>query len=478
MVRIILVRHGRTAWNVDPRAEGTSSMSQGRRFRGTIDLPLAAQGIEQAHATARRLAELSLEAIYSSPLQRALHTAQIIASHHNLEVQVLTGLGSMDYGAWAGRLDSEVAEKWPTLFARWCQEPFGVEIPDGESAADLRTRAVDVVYHLLPPHSDGTGPSAPERATRRRSGTGGSSGTDKLSRIVLVTHQIVTKSLVCALAGLPGEAYWQVRQDLCNLTQFDYEPESGTFTLRGLNDTCHLGSMLPHAHPRSEMSEPGGNGVRLLLVRHGQTAWNAAAGQERFRGRTDLPLDDFGHDQAGALAKRLQDEPIRAIYASPLRRTRQTVAPLAERLGLVVQPETRLLDIDYGLFQGLDHQEAAATFPQQYRSWLSSPGQVRMPGGEGLDDVRGRLVALLDDLARGHRGQTVLLAGHQVVNKVLACILLGLDLDRIWQVGQDTAAISVFQQVAGSWHTLRLNDTCHLLGAGVVPARRTRCEAS
>ena len=90
------------------------------------------------------------------------------------------------------------------------------------------------------------------------------------------------------------------------------------------------------------------------------------------------------------------------------------------------------------------------------------PGQVRLPRGESLGDVRDRLLALLDDLADQHRGQTVLLAGHQVVNKVLACTLLGLDLNRIWHVGQDTAAINVFQQVGGAWHILRLNDTWHL----------------
>jgi broad specificity phosphatase PhoE len=79
----------------------------------------------------------------------------------------------------------------------------------------------------------------------------------------------------------------------------------------------------------------------------------------------------------------------------------------------------------------------------------------------------------LDELAHRHRGQTVLLAGHQIVNKVLTCALLGLDLDRIWHVGQDTGAISVFQKVAEAWHILRLNDTCHLAEADASPLRQT-----
>jgi len=350
-------------------------------------------------------------------------------------------LSSMDYGAWAGRLDSQVAQEWPDLVRQWHRDPFGVQIPGGESTADLRARAVDAVRQILARHGDR--PSTP--------------GQER-SDVVVVTHQVVTKTLICTLAGLPGEAYWRVRQDLCNLSRFDYEPDGDTFVLSGLNDTCHLDPGLPRAAGRKRS-----DGVRIILVRHGQTAWNLGSGPERFRGR--LPLDEAGHSQALALDRRLRNEPIDAVYVSPLQRTWQTVAPLAERLGLCIQSDGRLLDIDYGLFQGLDHKEAAAAFPQHHQSWLVTPGQVHLPQGESLGDVRRRLVRLLDELAHKHRGQTVLLAGHQVVNKVLACTLLGLDLDRIWHVGQDTAAINVFQQVDGAWHILCLNDTCHLAGA-------------
>jgi broad specificity phosphatase PhoE len=449
MIRIFLVRHGRTAWNIDGGQDPASGPSPGPRFRGTIDLPLAAQGVEQARATARRLAALSLEAIYCSSLQRAVRTAQIIASPHDLSVQILPGLGSMDYGAWAGRTEGEVAQEWPDLYRQWRRDPFDVQIPNGESTANLRTRAVAAIGQILARHRRHHEPEA----------------------LVLVSHQVVIKTLACALAGLPGEAYWRLRQDLCNLTRFDYDPDTGAMVLGGLNDTCHLDLALPrarlqsgatgHASRQDDPHKRGGD-VRIVLVRHGQTAWNAGAGQERFRGRTDLPLDETGHSQAMALARRLQDEPIAAIYASPLQRTQQTAQPLAERLGLTVEPDRRLLDIDYGLFQGLDRQQAAASFPQHYRSWLARPGQVTLPQGESLDQVRSRLVELLDELAHKHQDQTVLLVGHQIVNKVLICTLLGLSLDRIWHVGQDTAAISVFQPAAGAWHILRLNDTCHL----------------
>jgi phosphoserine phosphatase len=422
MIRIVIVRHGRTAWNVGQGPQ--------ERFRGIVDLPLAAEGIEQAHATARRLAGVPLTAVYASPLQRAQHTAEILSGPQDLAVQPLPGLGTMDYGDWAGLLHSEVAQRWPEQYRRWRQDPFAVKIPGGDSAANLRDRALAAVRDVLARHPDG-------------------------STLVLVSHQAVTKTLACALTGLPNPAYWRVRQDLCNLTLFDYEPVSGVFHLSGLNDTCHLDPSLPRA--RSD-------GVRFILVRHGQTAWNQGAGEERFRGRTDLPLDETGQAQAEALTHRLRQEPIATIYASPLRRTRETVAPLASILGLALEPTSGLLDIDYGQFQGMSHTEAAAAYPEQYKLWLSKPSQVRFPDGESLSDVQARLQSILDRIKGDHPDQTVVLAGHQIVNKVLGCTLLGVDLDQVWRLRQDTASINVYQWAEDGWRVLRLNDTCHLAG--------------
>lgn len=428
MIRIILIRHGRTAWN---EREG-----QGERFRGLTDLPLTEEGIAQAQITARHLAHTPLTAIYCSPLQRALRTAQIIAEPHGLDVHPLPGLGSMNYGDWAGQLHTEVAARWPELYRQWRQDPFSVRIPGGESAADLRDRAIAALRDALSRHTDG-------------------------ATIVVISHQIVTRTLACALAGLPDASYWRVRQDLCNLSRFDYDPTKEVFGVVGLNDICHLHPTFPYGT---------GRGLRIILIRHGQTAWNTpsgiagaeASGEERFRGHTDLPLDELGHAQAQRVADRFKGERFTALYASPLLRARQTLAPLAEAQQLPIQSHDGLLDIHYGDFQGLSHAEAAAAYPELYTRWRTRPGQVRFPGGESLAEVQARLRALLNELTARHPGGTVALVGHQIVNKVFACTLLGLDLDQIWRVRMDTAGVSVFEQVDGVWHTLCLNDTCHL----------------
>jgi probable phosphoglycerate mutase len=420
MIRLILIRHGRTEWNTDE--------SQGRRFRGMIDLPLAGEGVVQAQATARHLADLPLSAIYSSPLQRAVRTAQIIAEPHGLAPHTLPGLRSMDYGHWAGRLDWDVAHCWPKDYGHWRQDPFNAQIPGGESTKDLRNRAIVAVRSALANHTDG-------------------------ESIALVSHQVVTKTLSCVLAGLPNTAYWQVRQDLCNLTRFDYNPTNGDYVLVGLNDTCHLNRALPIVQ---------GGGTRVILVRHGQTAWNVGSGEERFRGRADLPLDATGQAQAHAVAIRLRREPLAALYASPLLRARATLAPLAAERSLPLQSHEGLLDINYGRFQGLTHSDAASAFPEISTQWRITPHEVCFPEGEGLANVQARLLTLMDELAAHHPGETVALVGHQIVNKVLVSTLLGLDLDHIWHIRQDTAGIDAFQRVDGVWRVLCINDTCHL----------------
>jgi probable phosphoglycerate mutase len=223
---------------------------------------------------------------------------------------------------------------------------------------------------------------------------------------------------------------------------------------------CHLApDPLTSALPQANSS-----GARIVLIRHGQTAWNAGAGEERFRGRTDLPLDPKGQAQARAVANRLKSEPIVALYASPLLRTCQTATPLASNLSLPVEPHDGLIDIDYGHFQGLTHAEVAASNPEQHARWRVTPSQVRFPGGESLVDVRARLLTLLEEVATRHQGESIALFGHQIVNKVATCTLLGLNLDQIWRIQQDTCGLDVFQQVGRGWRILCLNDVCHLSG--------------
>jgi broad specificity phosphatase PhoE len=205
--------------------------------------------------------------------------------------------------------------------------------------------------------------------------------------------------------------------------------------------------------------------TRVILVRHGQTAWNVGAScaeGERFRGRIDLPLNERGHAQAQALAERLADEPIAAIYASPLQRAIETAEPTAQRLGLTVQPLEGIMDINYGDWQEHPHSEVARLYPALYRQWLQEPHKVRPPGGESLEEVRSRAMAVLDQIMARHQDGTILVTAHQVVNKVLVCAMLGLGNSHFWRIRQDNGCLNIFDYREGVFTAVLINDTCHL----------------
>lgn len=203
--------------------------------------------------------------------------------------------------------------------------------------------------------------------------------------------------------------------------------------------------------------------TRILLIRHGQTAWNEDCG-ERLRGRAEIDLDDTGIAQAEATARRLADWPLAAVYSSPLKRAMLTASILAQPHGLSVQPDHGLIDIDYGKWQGLSIPEAEADDRDLYHRWLNSPQTVTFPQGEGLEQVRGRVVGALERLAALHPDQAIALVSHKVACKVLVCSLLGLDTSHFWQVQQDLCAISIFEAHEDGFAVVRINDTCHLEG--------------
>ncbi|MFQ6059489.1 MAG: histidine phosphatase family protein, partial [Anaerolineae bacterium] len=213
-------------------------------------------------------------------------------------------------------------------------------------------------------------------------------------------------------------------------------------------------------HSRADSGPGKGMATRFILVRHGQTAWNR---EVRFRGRENLPLNEVGRQQAEAAGRRIAATwSVSAVYTSPLRRARQTAQAIARALGLTPRPLEGLLDLDYGQWQGLSPQEVQQHYADLYAAWLHSPQVVRFPGGESLAQVRDRALEAVLELARRHEGQTVVLVGHQAVNKVLLCAVLGLDNAHFWRIEQDTAAINVFEYREGTFVVSLLNDTGHL----------------
>lgn len=202
--------------------------------------------------------------------------------------------------------------------------------------------------------------------------------------------------------------------------------------------------------------------TRFILVRHGQTEWNRV---ERFRGRADVPLNDTGLAQAEATGERVAAEwqPV-AVYASPLSRTMRTAEAIAKHFHLPVQAHPDLVDIDFGEWQGLTPDEALQRWPEMVDHWYNAPQRVVIPSGETLQALRQRAMAVLDELASKHPGQTVVLVGHSVINRILLLGVLRLDNERFWRLQQEPCAINVFETYQDDYLLVSLNDTCHLRG--------------
>jgi probable phosphoglycerate mutase len=207
MTEIILARHGETKWNVE------------EVFRGRTDVELNQTGIKQAELLAEYLSKHKIDAIYSSPLKRAVKTAEIIAGYHGLDIEVAPGLIDFDCGDWHGLLRQEVQDKYKELYDLWVNHPDKVKIPGGESLNDVGERAISVLDDVIAKHG----------------------GT-----VILVAHRVVNKVLICALLGLDNSHFWNIRQDICGITTFVHE--NGQFILTEHNNT----SFLTRHAPRSD----------------------------------------------------------------------------------------------------------------------------------------------------------------------------------------------------------------------------------
>jgi broad specificity phosphatase PhoE len=168
-----------------------------------------------------------------------------------------------------------------------------------------------------------------------------------------------------------------------------------------------------------------------------------------------------GIKQAELLGKYLSNWKLEAIYSSPLRRALDTANIVARYQKIGVHIAEGLIDFDYGEWQSLPEEEAKRLYPTLHNEWHNNPHKVKMPGGESLEDVRKRAVAIVNDVLPKYQG-SILLVSHRVVNKVLICSLLGLDNSHFWNIHLDVGGITIFNYVDGRFVLTRHNDTSHL----------------
>lgn len=168
----------------------------------------------------------------------------------------------------------------------------------------------------------------------------------------------------------------------------------------------------------------------IHFVRHGQTMRNPDV---RYRGQRDVPLSDTGRAQALATAAALRGSRIEAVYASPLARALEvgTAIAASSRLDRVV-PDARLINLDYGRWEGLTRDECRRLDPVAWERYLTEPDRARCPGGESLGAAADRVVSALRDIGARHAGATVAAVSHGVMLR-LAVLRIAGQLSANWQ---------------------------------------------
>ena len=202
MTTVYLIRHGQTAWNRE------------EVFRGRADIPLNETGRKEALLTGQYLRKVKVGSVYSSPLSRAVETAEAIAGHQGKEVQILDGLIDIDFGRWQGVSHEGVRERYGELYRHWKNTPNLVRFPGGESLEEVRERALREIHEAVQTHA--------------------------VETLVMVSHRVVNKIVICGLLGLDNSHFWEIGQDTGCINVLEF---GEGFTLRRLNDTSHLVSI-------------------------------------------------------------------------------------------------------------------------------------------------------------------------------------------------------------------------------------------
>lgn len=197
--------------------------------------------------------------------------------------------------------------------------------------------------------------------------------------------------------------------------------------------------------------------TKIILVRHGQTDWNLVG---RWQGSADIPLNKRGLEQAEAVAQRLADWPIDAIYSSPQKRAAQTANVIAmQHPDLTVQVEPNWREKDAGDCEGMTRAEVQAMYPTENISF----GAFVAPNGESFESVSERVVRAFNQIEAQHPHETVLVVSHGGTMATLIAHVLRLSRHESWRftAGHNTG-LSRLERTERGWRLTRLNDTSHL----------------
>lgn len=436
--RVIIIRHGQSSYNTERRVQGRSDVSV-----------LTEKGRDDARKVGAALSNLTFAAIYTSPLQRAKQSAEVILDCLTTSpiLQTSDKLMEIDLPLWEGMLLAEVQNKFPEDYRRWqqCPDELRMVVPQESGTREhfpvlaLYEQARQFWQEILSRHAGET--------------------------MLIVGHNGINRALISTALAISPSRYHSLQQSNCGISVLNFAGGLGqSVQLESMNQTAHLGEILPSLRPNHQ-------GQRLLLVRHGETEWNR---QTKFQGGIDVPLNDNGREQSHKAAELLKDVPLDFAVSSPMLRPKETAEIILKYHPAVqLQLQDGLREISHGLWEGKLEAEIEQAYPGELHRWRTEPDEVQMPEGENLQQVWKRSQAAWHSIlssAAQNQLKTGLVVAHDATNKALLCQILGLDADHFWNFRQGNGAVSVIDYTQGpdGLPVLQaMNITTHL-GGGVL----------
>ena len=186
--------------------------------------------------------------------------------------------------------------------------------------------------------------------------------------------------------------------------------------------------------------------MRLVLVRHAEAEESALG---RCYGRLNVGLSPLGRAQCAALETSLAAEPVAAVVSSPRVRALETAGAIARPHGLDVVVDEGLRELDFGELEGRTYDEIAETLPDLYAAWMTTPTEVRFPGGESYADLKARALVAVERLRSSHDGEAVVAVTHGGVVRAVVSDALGMPAERIFRLAVDPASTTVVEWLDG-----------------------------
>ena len=430
-IRLVLVRHGLSSFNVE-------GLIQGR----TDDSLLTDEGYEQALKAGKALSKINFDKIYSSPLVRAAETAKTIKKNLKKEQEIIfdKNLLEVDLTEWSGLKIDEIKNNFPEIYPIWKNDPENLILKRSENKTykpiqELFDQANNFIEDILKIHLE----------------------EDDVN-ILVVGHNAILRCLILLLLGKPNQGFRKIRLENASFSILNISRYKKTFKaqIECLNQTSHLNKNIPKQIGDS----------RIFLIRHGETNWNK---EGRFQGQIDIPLNENGKDQARRTFEYLKKISFNKAFSSSMNRPYETAQIILQNnKNLKIEKIDSLVEISHGLWEGKLESEIREQWPLLLKNWHDKPEEVIMPEGESIKDVSERSIKAFNKICLSQKDSDLsLLVAHDAVNKTLICKILGIDYSNIWMIKQGNGGITIidlFNDPSKPPVISALNITTHLGG--------------